>query len=102
MLRFPSPTLPSTEIRSFSYDFGGQVSVGVTLSLPTATVSVYSGEDATPSDLLSGSASVSGTVVSQLILGSAAVVGVTYRLVLGATTSDGQKLFAETYITVLG
>ena len=82
------------ETLSLVFDFASQLIVGETVSSATASCSVYSGTDATPSSVLSGSATVSGTQVTQKVTGGTA--GVTYVISVAATTS------ASNIITILG
>ncbi len=71
-------------------DFSDSLLPGVTLSAPAVTAAVYSGVDASPSSILSGAATVSGSVVTQKF--TAGVVGVLYETTWTVTTSDGQTL----------
>ncbi len=84
----------TTEKRTLSWDFKNDVPTGVTISSGTVTATVKSGTDASPSDIVSGAATVSGTKVLQLIDATAAVEGVEYYLEWQATLSDGQ-IFEE-------
>lgn len=72
---------------------------GETISTQSVAASVYSGTDASPSSIISGSASASGAVVSQKI--TAGVVGVLYELACTITTSAGQTLVLTGYLAVL-
>lgn len=96
-LEFPAKVTSSTII--LKADFAALVDVGVTLSAPVVTATVYSGTDASPSSIISGSASVSGTIVSQKI--TAGTEGVTYTLVWQATSSDGQTLIMTGFLVVV-
>jgi flagellar biosynthesis protein FliR len=82
-----------------TFDFISRLGVSETISAQTVTASVYSGVDANPSALVSGSASASGTVVSQAITGG--VTGVTYVLLCTITTSAGQTLQLSALLTIL-
>lgn len=80
------PKSPSSTVR-VAFDFLSDLGVAETLaSTHSVTVSVYSGTDANPSALLSGSTSKSGTVVSQSITGGTA--GNIYTLVCSCTTNN--------------
>jgi hypothetical protein len=72
------------------FDYTSQLAVGETISSAVVTASVYSGIDASPSSIISGSASISGPVVSQKI--TAGVLGVIYELLCAATTSTGEVI----------
>lgn len=89
-----------TEIRRLVFEFGGYLAVGETLSTASVNVTVYSGTDATPNDLKSGSATISGSTVSQLADGTAGVVGVTYSFTCTVTTSAGQTLSLMGYLVI--
>jgi len=87
------------EKRKVDFDFAAWVPVGVTISSATATSSVYTGTDASP-DIVNGSASISGTVVTQTIGGDTkkGTVGVIYDVLMQATLSDGQIIPMATYV----
>lgn len=72
------------------YDFTFTLPAGVTISSAVTTAAVYSGTDASPSALIDGAVSISGTTVTQSITGG--TVGVLYSLFCVATCSDGQVL----------
>lgn len=74
----------------FSVDFTRELAAGETITGASCTISVLEGTDGTPAARLSGSATYSGTVVSQLV--QATLDAVYYRLTFGATTSNGQTL----------
>lgn len=84
-----SPKQPA-EVKSVTFDFTSDLAVGETISTKSVAASVYAGVDASPSSLVSGAASSSGAVVSQLITGG--VAGVIYELACTITTSAGQTL----------
>ena len=85
--------------RTYTFDFTSDLAVGETISTETVTATVYSGTDASPSSLISGSASASGAVVSQKIAGG--VVGVIYELLCTITTSAGQTLTKAGFLAVV-
>lgn len=92
---FPElPPLVDGEIKTYQFDFSDALSQsGETIDTESVEVDVYSGTDASPSALLDGSATSSGTVVSQLIDGdTGGVTGAIYRLICIITTSGGQTL----------
>jgi hypothetical protein len=78
------------ETKTYVFDFSSDLAVGETISSATVTATVYSGTDASPSSILSGSDSTSGAVVSQNI--TAGTLGVIYELICAATTSLNQVL----------
>jgi len=77
----------STDLIKQIFDFASYLPVGVTISSAVTTATVYSGTDASPSALISGSASISGSQVTQSITGG--VIGVTYVVQCAATFSSG-------------
>jgi hypothetical protein len=83
-----------SEAEAFTADFAGGVTprlgTGETIVSAVWSVSVVTGVDATPSAMLSGSPSISGAKVTQMITGG--VKGVTYQLICTAQTSAGQTL----------
>ncbi len=86
------------ETLALQFDFTSALAAGVTLSSATTTASVYSGVDATPSGILSGTTSVSGTVATQKV--TAGVSGTVYSLLCSAVTSDGQTLELQGFLAV--
>lgn len=89
-------------VKKVTFDFLGDLAIGETLSTAAVTASVFSGTDASPSSLVSGSASISGTVVTQLLSALAGgVLGVVYELLCTVTTSAGQTLKQAGYLSVV-
>lgn len=76
------------ETSSLVFDFLSVLPAGVTISSASVTASTYSGTDAAPSAILSGSPTISGSKVTQKV--TVGVLGVTYLLLASATLSDGQ------------
>ncbi len=82
-----------------NFDFISKLASGETISgVPTVTATVWSGVDANPGNIVSGAASVAGTVVSQKL--TAGVAGVLYLLKCTAGTSAGQTLILEALLFV--
>jgi hypothetical protein len=81
------------------FDFASLLAVGETLSTATVTAAVYSGTDASPSGLIFGAATISGSQVRQTLIGG--VLGVTYVLTAQVTTSAGQTLQLSGYLAVM-
>lgn len=75
------------------------LAVGETISTKSVAATVYSGTDASPSSLISGSATNNGSVVQQLVVGGTA--GVIYYLLCTITTSLGQTLNLCGYLAVI-
>lgn len=85
-----SPKTP-TEEEKFSFDFAGLLAVGETLTgTPTVTSHVIRGTDPSPGSMISGTATISGTKVTQKIIGG--VEGVIYCIKCQVDTSAAQKL----------
>jgi trimeric autotransporter adhesin len=101
-----SPDIDATvEFETVTFDYGLILASGATITSATTSCAVVSGTDATPSQRITGSPSIttslqtgaSNAAVSQLVGGM--VAGVTYRLQCVATTSDGQSLSLWTHLT---
>ena len=75
------------------------LAIGETISTQSCTASVYSGVDASPSSVISGSASASGAIVSQKV--AAGVLGVIYEIACTITTSAGQTLILPGYLAIV-
>lgn len=89
----------SAEKLTATFDFTGKLALGETISgSPVISVTVLRGVDASYASVLSGSASVSAGVVSQLIQNG--VDGVVYSLSAKATTSTGQVLIDSVILTI--
>jgi hypothetical protein len=85
---------------SSPFDFTSSLAVGEVISTQVVTATVYSGNDPSPSSLISGAAAVQN--VTQVIqLFTAGVVGVIYSLVCKITTSFGQTLEQMAYLAVI-
>ena len=87
------------ETKTYSWDFGSDLATGETLLTPTITATVYSGTDATPSNLVYGSPTISGTKVTQLL--SAGTLGVIYEVLCSVLTSAGQTLKRASFVAVV-
>ena len=89
----------SGEIVTLAFSFLSHLATGETISSAVTTATVYSGTDASPSSLISGAASISGSTVSQKVIGG--TLGVTYILVCSAVTSLGQTLQISGYLVIV-
>lgn len=87
------------EARRQVFDFISQLQPSETISSATVASTVWTGTDASPSSMISGAAAISGTKVTQLIVGG--VAGNVYRLNCTAVTSLGQTLILTGYLPVL-
>lgn len=81
------------------FDFTSRLALGETISTAVVTASVYSGTDASPSAIISGSAAISGAKVTQAL--AAGTLGVTYLLLCSITTSTSQTLKLGGLLTVV-
>ena len=77
----------TTENEQFTFDYSPVLGTTETISSATCTVEVKEGTDPSPSSIKSGSPAISGSTVTQRILGG--LDGVIYRLEMTATTSVG-------------
>ena len=93
------PNKLASETKTITFDFTSLLAIGETISTQTCTATVYSGVDASPSAIISGSASASGAIVSQKI--TAGTVGVIYSVACAITTSAGQTLKLVGFLAVL-
>ncbi len=81
----------STESEVYSLDFVNDLASGETLSsVSSVGLTVFQGTDASPSSHLSGSSSISGTVVSQRL--ATLTSGVTYTLSFNVLTSQSNTI----------
>ena len=80
------------ENKPLSFEFSEVLASGESLSTASCSVIVLDGTDASPSGLLSGSATITGTKVYQRVHNGTA--GVTYRIIVTVTTSAGSTLVA--------
>lgn len=94
---FDAKQAGSTEPRIF--DFTSKLAVGETISTATVTAAVYSGVDASPSAIISGSASISGAQVTQKL--TAGTAGVIYKLTCSITTSASNTLILTAFLAVI-
>jgi hypothetical protein len=81
------------------FSFAQDLVAGETITIAGSTATVYSGEDAAPSTILSGAPVAAGKQVTQLITGG--VLGVTYSITCTGTTSLGQVLTRMGYLVVV-
>ena len=92
-------TKHSGETKTYSFSFISLLAAAETISTASVAATVYSGTDASPSAIVSGSSTISGQTVTQSI--TAGVVGVTYLLACTITTNLGQTLQLEGFLTVV-
>lgn len=93
-----SPKLQGETI-TLTFEFVSDLAPGETISTQVVSCSVWSGTDASPSSVISGSASASSTRVTQKV--TAGVTGVVYQLLCTITTSLAQTLQQSGYLAVI-
>ena len=87
------------ESKILTFDFLSHLAVGESISTASVSTAVYSGTDGSPSSLVSGGATISGSKVTQKIVGG--VAGVVYLVTCSVTTSAGQELCYSGYQAIL-
>lgn len=87
------------ETATETFDFTSRLAPTETISTAIVTASVYSGTDASPSSIISGSTTISGQKVTQKITGG--VLGVTYKLLCTITTSTSQTLQLSGFLVII-
>lgn len=93
-----APKSPS-ETRTVTFEFLSLLAAGETVSSATVTVTVWSGTDASPSAIKSGTATASGTKVTQAF--TAGVEGVIYLINVAATTSLSQVVVLQALLGIV-
>jgi hypothetical protein len=87
------------ETITLKFEMLSRLDVGETVETAICEAEVFSGTDATPEALLTGTATVSGSVVSQQITGG--TVGVVYLVTCAIRTSLNNILLNRAKIAVL-
>lgn len=98
MNRLIFPPKRQGETANYEFDFLSSLAIGETISTQSVAASVFTGVDASPSSIISGSATASGSIVTQKL--TAGVVGVVYTLICTITTSASQTLQLAAYLYV--
>lgn len=102
MSRIVLPPKYAGEKLSIAFDFGSEVAANApaeTISSQVTTCTVYSGVDASPSSVISGTGTIAGLIVRQDITGG--VAGVVYDLTCTAQTSGSHTLIMNAFLTVM-
>ena len=94
------PTKATGVTQLVQFDFTNQLGTGESLTSGSVGATVYSGVDATPSAIVSGSATVASPLLEQLVTGG--VAGTLYSLVATTNTSAGQILQLQAFLAVQG
>lgn len=92
-----SPKLAG-ETRRVVFDFVSLLGIGETISTQVCTATVWSGVDASPSAVINGSATASGSQVTQSLTGG--VAGTIYDITCTITTSASQTLSLKGLLAV--
>lgn len=82
-----------------TFDFTSRLAPTETISSAVVTAAVYSGTDASPSSIVSGSTTISGQKVTQKI--TAGTLGVTYKLLCTIVTSTSQTLQLSGFLVII-
>lgn len=93
------PSKYAGETAKYDFDFASLLASGETISTQVCTATVYSGTDASPSSVINGSATASGTVVTQSL--TAGTLGVIYEITCTITTSASQTLALTGYLSIV-
>jgi hypothetical protein len=93
----PAKKLSETSIEQI--DFISQLGPSETIVSAVCTCTVYEGIDPNPSAMISGVATITGTIVSQRVTGG--VLGTIYEFMTQATTSLGQVIPLAAYLAVV-
>lgn len=99
MSRVTFPPKLASEKLALEFDFTSRLAASETISTKSVVAVVYSGSDPTPQNLIFGSATASGQVVTQLVRDG--VLGVMYEVTCTITTSAGQTLQLAGYLAVV-
>ena len=81
------------------FDFANQYVAGETIASGSVTAVVYTGVDATPSAVLSGTGAASGTKFTQKV--ASGVEGVAYLLTCTTTSSSGKVRSLEGFLVIV-
>lgn len=98
---FPTPSFSpkrTGERKKYSFNFVNELAVGETISNATFTALVHDGTDGSPGSIISGGATILGSVCTQLIING--VEGVTYLIQCEINTSNGQRLHGTALLLV--
>jgi len=93
------PVKVNTATIPLEVNFISQLSSGEAVTSVVVTASVFAGVDATPSSVISGTASLSQNTATQIV--TAGTPGVIYLLAWAATTNLGNNLIIYGYLSVL-
>lgn len=95
--QFPSKN--SAAQISYPFEFGDQLLFGEVITGAIVVASLYTGEDPTPNNIVSGPVTVDGTEVSQLIIDG--VPGNIYYLLCTCNTSLTHVYTKDAYLAIV-
>ena len=98
VLAAANPKHPS-ETLTLTFDFGRDLGSNTLVSAATVCLNALGVSDPSPSAVVSGSATISGTVVSQKVIGG--LSGATYELQVTAVDSAGNVLLYSQLLPVI-
>lgn len=87
------------ETITISFEFTNRLATGESITAGACVAEVFSGTDASPSSIISGAATLSGAIVSQVITGGLA--GVVYLISCEVDTDDSNVLINQGRIAVV-
>lgn len=93
----PAKKLGETII--LAIDFISKLAPAETLISAVCTCTVYTGTDLFPATVISGTPTISGSVVNQLV--TAGILGTIYAILVKATTSLGQIIELSGYLAIV-
>lgn len=99
MITLVSPSKTAASIVTQQFNFIADLINGASISGATIDVEVLVGIDASPTDILDGSPTISGGVISQKLTGG--VPGVIYQVTCFATLSNGNLPAIQTKIAII-
>ena len=92
------PAKASTATRRVTFDFISDLTQGEVVSSAAVAATVWSGFDPTPSAVITGVATLSGTTVNQMTTGGEQ--GTIYKLTCTALTTGSQTLVQVGYLAI--
>lgn len=93
------PSKNPVDVKSYEFEFGDQLLFGEIITSAAVAASVYSGDDDTPSAIISGDAVIDGTKITQEIIGG--VDGTTYNLVATVNASGIHVYTKAAYLSIV-
>ncbi len=94
-----TPAKTVAEKTLIGFDFASKLSIGEALTAASCAIEVWSGIDASPSSVLSGTPTVSGTKAYQTVVGG--ISGCLYKITCVGTTSAPNNPVLMTILAVV-